>query len=601
MALTAVSPLQWAERPRAGRYRRLLPYAARQRRTVLATTALTVAVAALTALEPWPLKILVDYALGSAAPAGWSPPVMLAAAALSSFVLWAARAAADSAIAYAWTAAGQRMVADLASDLFHRQLRLSVLHHARRPVGDALSRVTDDAWCATLAVQGLLVSPVQCLLTLSAVGVVAWRLDPPLAAIALAMAPALAASAFFFGGPLKRRARLDREARSRLLSFVHQALTAIPVIQAFGAEGRNRSQFRNLAEEAVVLSQRTSLLNSAYGAVNGLTFVAGTACVFYFGGRRALAGALSVGTLVVFLAYLRSMQAAWQSLLQNYATMKTVQASIDRALEVFDADPEVAELPGARSVALAGAVGFDRVTFGYERGAPVLRGVSLDVRPGETVAVVGASGAGKSTLASLVPRWFDPWEGRVFVGGHDVRSLALASLRSQVAMVLQEPFLLAASVADNIAYGRPAATRVQIEAAAEAAQALDFIRRLPQGFDTVIGEEGATLSGGEKQRLAIARALLKDAPFLILDEPTSALDAVTEAALLGALERLMQGRTTLLIAHRLSTVRRADRIVVMDNGAIAEQGAPGDLLRRDGPYRRLYALQFHGPVPEAPS
>ena len=592
------------------RYLRMIPYAARQWRALGLTIALTAALSAITALEPWPLKLLVDYALGAAALPHFlrsafqglslrpTPVVLVVAAALSSLVLFAVRAGIDAALTLAWTAASQRMVYDLAADLFQRLQRLSLLFHARRPVGDAVSRLTDDAWCVCLATEGLLVSPWQRLVTLVIITVVSYRLDSVLATASLAMAPLLAASALYFGDKLKHRARMQRENRSRLLSFVLQTLTSIPVVQAFGSETRNRLHFRNLAEEAVDLSQRASLLHSAYGMVNGVTFVLGTAAVFYLGGRRALSGALSFGSLVVFLSYMRTMQSAWQALLQNYAAMKGVQASIDRVLEIFDAGPEVRQAPGARSLTVTGHVRLESVTFGYELGRPVLNGVALEARPGETVALVGPTGAGKTTLASLIPRFFDPWEGRVLIDGADARQVRLFDLRSQVGLVLQEPFLMPLSVAENIAYGRPRASRAQIEAAAEAANAIEFVRRLPDGFDTVIGQRGATLSGGEKQRLAIARALLKDAPILILDEPTSALDSQTESSLLEALQRLMTGRTTFIIAHRLSTIRQADRIVVIEDGRIIEEGTHPELLANVGPYYRFHALQAWQPGPE---
>jgi ATP-binding cassette subfamily B protein/subfamily B ATP-binding cassette protein MsbA len=303
-----------------------------------------------------------------------------------------------------------------------------------------------------------------------------------------------------------------------------------------------------------------------------------------------------VGSILVFLAYLRAFYDPLNALMYAPSALHFVAGSARRVMEVLEAEREVAERPGAAPLARArGQVALQGVTFGYEPGRPVLRAVDLEARPGETVAIVGPSGAGKSTLVGLVPRFYDPWAGRVLLDGADLRDLRLADLRAQVALVLQEPFLFPVSVADNIAYGRPQASRAEVEAAAEAANAHAFIAALPDGYDTVVGERGATLSGGERQRLAIARALLKDAPILVLDEPTAALDAQTEALLLQALERLMAGRTTLIIAHRLSTIRRADRIAVLDGGALAELGTHAQLLAAGGLYATLHRLQ----APEA--
>jgi ATP-binding cassette subfamily B protein/subfamily B ATP-binding cassette protein MsbA len=267
--------------------------------------------------------------------------------------------------------------------------------------------------------------------------------------------------------------------------------------------------------------------------------------------------------------------------------------SLDRVEEILRAEPEVIDRPGARLLGpVKGSIVFEDVSFSYDAGRPILCGMSLDVKAGETVALVGATGAGKSTLVSLIPRFFDPSEGRVLIDGQDVREVQLSSLRSQVALVLQEPFLFPLTIAENIAYGRPDASAAEVEAAARAANAHDFVIRLPQGYDTVIGERGATLSGGERQRLSIARALLKNAPVLILDEPTSALDASTEALIMQAMRNLVSGRTTFIIAHRLATVQNADRIVVLENGHIAESGTHQQLITRGGLYARFSALQF---------
>jgi ATP-binding cassette subfamily B protein/subfamily B ATP-binding cassette protein MsbA len=303
-----------------------------------------------------------------------------------------------------------------------------------------------------------------------------------------------------------------------------------------------------------------------------------------------LDGRLTVGGILVFLAYLTALYGPLQTLMYAPTTTQGAAGSARRVLEILDTRRDVDDRPGAQALTQpAGHVRFEHVTFGYDPGRPVLREVSFEVRPGETVAIIGATGAGKSTLASLVPRFHDAWSGQVTVDGIDVRDLQLKSLRSHVAVVLQEPFLLPMSIAENIAYGRPAASHEDIEAAARAANAHDFITRLPEGYATVLAERGATLSGGERQRLSVARAILKDAPILILDEPTSAIDSATEAELLSALERLMRGRATIVIAHRMSTIAKADRIIALEHGRVVEEGTPADLLR----HGRVYA-RFHG-------
>jgi ATP-binding cassette subfamily B protein/subfamily B ATP-binding cassette protein MsbA len=322
----------------------------------------------------------------------------------------------------------------------------------------------------------------------------------------------------------------------------------------------------------------------------------GTALMLVIGGLKVTEGDLTVGTLLIFLTYLASLYGPVETLAELGSSFANASARARRVFELLDSAEVIPE--GSASLVMrserAGGVGdvrFEAVTAGYERGRPVLEEVTFVARSGETVALVGPTGSGKSTLVSLLPRFLDPWQGRVTIGGQDVRELSLSSLRSHIGLVLQEAFLLPISVAANIAYGRPKASRADVIAAAEAANADEFIRQLPEGYDTVLGERGATLSGGQSQRVAIARALLKDAPILILDEPTSALDANTEASLLVALERLMRGRTTFIIAHRLSTIRHADNIIVLDRGRVIETGTHENLSHSGGHYQRVCSLQ----------
>ena len=604
------APPRAPDQPPAGirRFGKLLRYALREWRWVLAIVLLTAASAVMTAVTPWPMKLLVDYALGDAG----TPPALEAIlgalsvessrgtlvvlAALASLALFAINSVLGMGLNLSWNVCGQRMVYALAADLFARLQRLSLLFHRRRTVGDSLSRLTGDTWCIYSVTDGLLVAPVQQAITLAVMIGIGFALDPVLAWLALGVAPLLAITSRYFEKRLKARARLGREAQSRLMSFVHQTLRSLPLVKTFGTEVRNSRSYERLAGEAVHLAQRGTLLGSAYGLVNGFITTAGVAVVLYVGSSRVLSGAIPLGTLLVFLSYVRRMETASGAMFKIYTRLKAVEASVDRILEVMDSDELIREAPGAGPLPgpHRGHVRFEDVTFGYEPEQPVLHGVSFEALPGQTIALVGSTGAGKSTIASLIARFFDPWSGRITFDGADIRDVTLSSLRAGMSIVFQDAFLLPLTVAENIAYGRPQASREEIIEAASAAQADAFIRRLPQGYDTVLGEGGVNLSGGERQRLTIARALLKDAPVLILDEPTSALDAETEAALVRALGRLTSGRTTFVIAHRLSTVRNADCILVLEEGRIIETGSHHALLASGGAYHRLHGNQFAG-------
>jgi ATP-binding cassette subfamily B protein/subfamily B ATP-binding cassette protein MsbA len=590
--------------------RLLLAYCFRRWRGFAVVLGLTALLSLAAALQPWPLKLLVDHALGAQpVPSTWpewlvgmTPVALVVIAGLAGFVFAVSNHLIDALLTRAWVATSQHMVYDLAADLFYRCQRLSLMFHRRRSVGDTLMVLSRDAWCVTTLAHTMLVAPARHFLTLGTMGAIAWHLSPSLTALTFVTVPVLAATGVIFGKHLQRRAAASRDARVRVTSFVHQVLGAVPLVQVFQREDANRRHLLALTDDATRQAQRETRVTNAFNATKEFTAILGMALVLFAGARLVLSDAMALGGLLVFLGYARSIHGASQGLLDLFGSLKTIQAGMERVMEVLDAGEEVREAPGARVLPTPrarGHVRLENVSFGYERGRPVLEGIDLVAGPGDVIALVGPSGAGKSTLAALIPRLFDPWNGSVRLDDVDVRSLTLACVRSNVAVVLQDPFLLPISVADTIAYGRVNATRAEIVAAAEMAHADEFIRRLPQGYDTVLGERGATLSGGQRQRLAIARALLKDAPVLVLDEPTAALDGQTEALVMEAIGRLVRDRTTFIIAHRLSTIRYATRIVAMDGGRIVEAGTHDQLVARDGLYARLYRRQF--PVTEGAS
>jgi ATP-binding cassette, subfamily B, bacterial len=421
---------------------------------------------------------------------------------------------------------------------------------------------------------------------------VMWRMEPRLTLLSVAVAPWLVVVLRRYMTPMLDRSYEQQEAEGRIYEVLERTLTSLPVVQAFGREPACDTEFARATNAAIDTAAESTLVGLKFKVLIGLGTAVGTAAIIWFGAQRVLDGQLTVGSILVFLAYLTALYGPLETVMYAPSTTQGAAGSARRVLEIFDTDREVDDRPDARPIGRpAGHIHFERVTFGYDAGRPTLHAIDLEIQPGETVAVIGPTGAGKSTLASLLPRFHDPWSGRVTLDGVDLRDVQVKSLRSQVAVVLQEPFLFPMSIADNIAYARPHATRAEIEAAARAANADAFIGRLPRGYDTVIGERGATLSGGERQRLSIARAILKDAPILILDEPTSAIDSLTEVSLLEAIRRLMKGRTTLIIAHRMSTIAGADCIVALERGRIVERGSHAELLRRGGVYARYYAMQ----------
>ncbi|MCX5661285.1 MAG: ABC transporter ATP-binding protein [Planctomycetota bacterium] len=584
---------------------RLCRYALPHWRGTAVLGALAFAGVGMDVLKPWPMMLLVDgvFADDKAKnlPAwavdalSWvSPVAAVGALAFATVALFALQWGIGALQSYLQVGLGNRMVYDLGGRLFDHLQRQTVIFHGKHRTCDLVRRVLNDAGCVRALVLWVMLPAASSLVSLVTMFLVMWRLDPPLTLLAMAAAPFLAVLIKLFAGVLAERSYRQQQVEGEVMALAEETLTALPIVQAFGREEHEDARFKALAGRAIEANVR-STMSGWYFKVGTTTVTAmGTAAVIIVGGGHVLDGKLSLGSLLVFLAYLASLYAPLETMSYLSSQFASAAGGARRVLEVLDARDAVAERPGAVLPSPGPETGFIRlegVVFGYEKDRPVLRGIDLEARPGQVVALVGPTGAGKSTLVSLIPRLFDVWEGRVTLGGLDVRDAKLDALRGQIAIVLQEPFLLPLSVAENIAYGRPGASRQDVVAAAQAADAEEFITQLPEGYDTVIGERGATLSGGQRQRLSIARAILKDAPVLILDEPTSALDVETEASVMRALERLMKGRTTLVIAHRLSTVRRADVIVFLQEGRIIERGSHAELLKVDGPYRHFHELQ----------
>ena len=548
--------------------------------------------------KPWPLKIVIDNVLGGKPLAlkfasSWPSELLLVvacAALVSVYILLGGLTVINN---FATIRIGQRMVNDLRSDLYMHLQRLSLAFHSRHQVGDLLYRVTADTYAIqTLTMNGLF-PIVSALILLVGMFFIMVRLDWQLTLMALSVCPVLFLSISLMGSRISSAATHARERESAVYSLVQRAMSSIRVIQAFTKEEEEHRSFMAASHQSLAASLRLYTLQTLYSGVINIVIAVGTAVVVWVGARHVLSGVLTIGEIVVFTSYLASLYGPINSISQTWGLIQGARVGVRRVFEILEKEKGLED--GTRTFAAAGAQGevsFEDVSFHYLPEQPVLKQVRLHVRKGQTIAIVGPTGAGKSTLLSLLPRFYDPQAGRVKIDGLDIREFTLKGLRRQISMVLQPPLVFPITFAENIAYGRPEAGRDEIVEAARLARIHDHIERLPQGYGTLVGEMGATLSEGERQRLTIARAILRNAPILILDEPTSSVDAETEALIMEGLKSLTAGRTTFIIAHRLSTVRQADRIVVLREGRVVEEGTFTELMGKEGPFALLYRTQF---------
>jgi ABC-type multidrug transport system fused ATPase/permease subunit len=579
---------------------RIKPYLEPYRRTLIWVVVLTFLAAAMGLAEPWPLAVILNNVLHDDNPSGfvewvYGPDptmwVVLVSMLLVRFMTVVIGNLFTVANHYLGARTEQNMILDLRSDLFRHVQRLSLTFHDHKQTGALMSQINLQA--AAVGNIVMVIPPImEATVTLGGMLVIASLVDWELALLSLVVVPLLYWSFGVYGRRIVPRIQEVQRLEWRSLSIVHEAMAMLRVIVSFGREDYEHQKFREQGQAAVDERVKLTVSQSLYTLGVQTATAAGGSLVLGFGAWHVMQGKLSIGELIVLLTYIVSV---YQPLEQVSGTIGTVHEQLvqfNASLNILDTEPEVKEKPDAVDLGRAsGWVSAEDVSFNYPTRKETLAGISFLAQPGERVAIVGHTGAGKSTLMSLLIRFYDPKGGSIAIDGVDLRDLRLDSLREQISVVLQDPLLFSGTIAENIRYGKLDASDEEVRAAARAANAHDFIEGLPEGYETVLGERGAHISGGERQRISVARAFLKDAPILILDEPTSSIDSKTEAVILDALDDLMEGRTSFMIAHRLSTVRHADQILVLDRGRIVERGTHEQLVVADGTYHQLYLAQ----------
>jgi ATP-binding cassette subfamily B protein len=541
-------------------------------------------------LKPWPFKIIVDDFLraGTAIRADWRFRILLLCAALILIqLLWGI---INWVTNYLFVKIGLQALLKLRTDLYSYLQSLSLKYHDARRSSDSSFRVAYDSQSIQTIYNKGFTNIFGSVITLIGTFVIMLRLDWQLTLVSLGIVPLVVGAIYLFAHRIRRESTSIQEHESAVLAQAQEGLSSIRMVHAFGREDFEVRQFQQQARQSLQANLRLTLTNVNSALVISTLMVVGTAVMYYIGTLHVLAGTLTLGSLLVFSAYLLMLYQPLESLTYTAWAMEGATAGAKRCFEVLDRQDDVVDSPNAVAISSANdAIAFQSVSFAYAGDRQVLRNIDLRIEPNQIIGLVGGTGAGKSTLLSLVPRFYDPSSGSVMLDDRDVREITKKSLRAQIAIVLQDTLLFSTTIRENIAYGRPDATEDEIIEAARRAQADEFIREMPQGYSSLIGERGGHLSVGQRQRIGIARAFLKNAPILLLDEPTSALDPATESAIMETIKELMRGRTTLIATHRLATIHNLDQIIVLDHGRIIEQGRGPELIARGGVYAKLYA------------
>jgi len=562
-------------------------------------------------LEPWPLKIVFDNVLGSKRLPDWLAPVInstvghdkfavLTFVAISVILIAIVGALSSYFEKYLTTSVAQWVSHDLRRTLYHHIQRLSLSYHDNKRTGDLISRITSDIDTVQDFISQVLLGLVVNLLTLGGMLAVMFYLNWRFTLIALSVAPFLFIVVYSFTWRIKKASREVRKKEGEIASIASEVLSSIRVVKAFTREDYEQQRYEQQSLETVESALAARSLKAKLTPIVEVIVAAGTCLVLWYGVRLVMSGTITSGSLLVFLLYLGKMYKPMRDLSKMTDTISKTVVGYERIREVVDTDREVRNLPNARHAPdFKGKIEFDHVAFGYPDRPLTLHDVTLKLEPGQIGAIVGPTGAGKTTIVSLLARFYEPTKGVIKIDNEDIRHYKLKSLRRQISFVLQDSLLFRAPIWQNIAYGRPEASRDEIIQAAKQANADEFIVKLPEGYDTMVGERGVTLSGGQRQRVAIARAIVRNSPILILDEPTSGLDSASEELVFDALGRLMEKKTSIVIAHRLATIQRADVIFVVDGGRVVQQGTHEELLKQGGLYAQLYEKQFRQEEPAA--